>query len=65
MCEIYSKLEIRPKKVFLFPEIGRVKKFLSFTCSHSRMRIRIYIFNFKKQTNEQKQKQEYKKSKRN
>ena len=65
MCEIYSKLKIKPKKVFLFLEIGRMKKILSFTRSHSRMCIRIYIFNFKKQINEQKQKQEYKKSKRN
>ena len=58
------------KKVVLFPEIGRVKKFLSLTRPHSRMCIRLYIyiyiylyiFNIKKQTNKQK-KQEYKKSK--
>ena len=56
------------KKVDLFPEIGQVKKILTFTRPHSRMCIRIYIyiyiyiFNIKKQTNKQK-KQEYKKSK--
>ena len=37
------------KKVVLFPEIGRVKLFLSFTRLYSGMCIRIYIFNFKKQ----------------
>ena len=38
------------RKVVLFPEIGRVKYFLSLTRPHSRMCIKIYIFNFKKQT---------------
>ena len=35
---------IRPKKVVLFPEVGRVKTFLSITRPHRRMSIRIYIF---------------------
>ena len=43
------------KKVVLFPEIGRVKFFLSLTRSHSWMCIRIHIFNFKKQTSKEKQ----------
>ena len=38
---------IRPIKVVLFPEISRVKLFLSLTRPHSRMCIRIYIFCFK------------------
>ena len=42
-------IKIRPKKVVLLPEAGRVKNFLSLTRSHSRMCIRIYIFHFKKQ----------------
>ena len=46
--------KIGPKKVALFPEIGRVKIFLSLNRPHSRMCIKIYIFNFKKQTNNQK-----------
>ena len=41
------------KKVILFPEIGRVKIFLSLLRLYSRMCIRIFIFNFKKQTNKQ------------
>ena len=45
---------LRPEKVVLFPEIGRMKKILSLTRPHSQMCIRIYIFNFKKQTNKQK-----------
>ena len=49
------------KKVVLFPEIGRVKIFISLTRPHSRMCMAIYIFNFKKQTNKQKKKREYKK----
>ena len=52
------------KKVVLFPEIGRVKIFISLTRPHSRMCMAIYIFNFKKQTNKQKKKREYKKSKK-
>ena len=52
------------KKVVLFPEIGRVKIFISLTRPHSRMCMAIYIFNFKKQTNKQKKKQEYKKNKK-
>ena len=42
------------KKVVLFPEIDRLKIFLSLTCLHSQMCIRIFFFNFKKQTNKQK-----------
>ena len=34
------------KKVVLFPEIGRVKIFVSLTRPQSRMYIRIYIFNY-------------------
>ena len=45
---------IRPKKVVLFPEIGRVKLFLSLTRPHSRMCIRVLSFSFKKQTSKQK-----------
>ena len=37
-------------EIALFPETGRVKKFLSLTRPHSQMCIRIYIFNFTKQT---------------
>ena len=37
------------RKIVSFPEIDRVKKFLSLTRPHSRICIRIYIFNFKKQ----------------
>ena len=44
------------KKVVLFPEIGRMKFFLSLTRPHSGVCIRIYIFNIKKQTNKQKKK---------
>ena len=51
---------VRPKKVVLFPEIGRVKNVLSLTRPHSRMCIRIHIFNLKKQTNKKvKKKREY------
>ena len=32
----------------MFPEIGRVKNFLSFTRLHNRMCIKINVFNFKK-----------------
>ena len=42
------------KKVVLFPEIDRLKIFLSLTSLHSQMCIRIFFFNFKKQTNKQK-----------
>ena len=42
---------LRPKN---YPEIGRVKIFLSLTHSQNRMCIRIHIFNFKKRTNRQK-----------
>ena len=38
----------RPKKVVLFPDIGRVKIFLSLIRPHCQMCIRIYIFNFTK-----------------
>ena len=53
---------IRPKKVVLFPEVGRVKTFLSITRPHRRMSIRIYIFDLKtkkiqnKQTKKKQQK---------
>ena len=50
------------KKVVLFPEIGRVKNFLSVTCPHSRICSSIYIFDFNEQTSK-KQKQEYEKVK--
>ena len=61
------RLLIRPKKVVLFPEIGRVKSFLLLTRLHSPICIRTYIFNFKKlfliSKNKQAKKQEYKKVK--
>ena len=42
---INSQLATQSKKrVALFPEIGRVKKFLSSTRLYCRMCIRIYIF---------------------
>ena len=41
-------INVEPKKVILFPEITRVKMFLSFIHPHSRVCIRIYIFNFLK-----------------
>ena len=65
------KLESK-KEVVLFPEIDRVKFFLSLTRPHSQMIIRIHIFNFKKQqtnskktnkTNKQINKQKPKKAK--
>ena len=37
------------KKVVLFPEIGRVKMFLSLTRPHNQMCVRIYVFKLKKQ----------------
>ena len=41
---------LRPnKKLVLFPEIGRVKNFLSLTRPHSQMCLNIYAFNLKKQ----------------
>ena len=43
-------INVEPKKVILFPEITRVKMFLSFIHPHSRVCIRIYIFNLKKKT---------------
>ena len=59
-----NKIPPGPKKVALFPEIGRVKIFLSLFRAHSRMCIRIYIFNFKKQqTNKQTKNQKSKKAK--
>ena len=45
-----SYFHAKAKKAVLFPEVGRVKKFLSLTLPHSPMYIRIYNFNFKKQT---------------
>ena len=44
------------KKIYLFPEIGRLKTFLSVNCSHSRMSIGRYNFNLKKQKQEDKKK---------
>ena len=49
---IYASLKPRPKKVVLFPEIGRVNFFLSLTDPRSRNFIRIYIFCFKKKKKE-------------
>ena len=54
--ETYLLLHLlRPKKVVLFPEIGRMKKILSLTRPHSQMCIRIYIFNFKNKQTSKKQ----------
>ena len=57
--------EVKPKKVVLFPEIDRIKIFISLTQPHSRMCIRIYLFNFKKskQTSKQKTNKKTKKAK--
>ena len=70
LCRLLKKIQhIRPKKVVLFPEIGRVKKILSLTRPHSQICIRIYIFLFQrtssKQTNKKQtnKKQETKKTK--
>ena len=54
---ILHLLRFGQKKVVLFLETSRVKKFLSLTRSHSRMCIRTYIFNFKKQAKKKKAKQ--------
>ena len=56
--------KLRPKKVVLFPEIGRVKNFLSLTRPHSRMCTRIYLFNFKKHQTNKEKKTKIEKSKR-
>ena len=53
---IYASLKPRPKKVVLFPEIGRVNFFLSLTDPRSRNFIRIYIFCFKKKKKGKKKK---------
>ena len=45
------------EEVVLFPEIDRVKFFLSLTRPHSQMIIRIHIFDFKKQANKETNKQ--------
>ena len=59
-----SSIHPRQKKVVLFPEIGRVKIFLSLTRSHSRIWIIIYIFKFKEQqTNNNKKPKRIKKAK--
>ena len=50
------------KKIYLFPEIGRLKTFLSVNCSHSRMSIGRYNFNLKKQKQEDKKKKKAKES---
>ena len=53
------------KKIVLFPEIGRVRIFLSLTRPHSRMCIRINIFSLKKRDQEdKKQKKKTKEEKR-
>ena len=53
------------KKIVLFPEIGRMKNFLSLSRPHSWLCIITYIFNFKKhQINKQKETR-IQKSKRN
>ena len=67
---VSMKVLIRPKKVVLFPETGRLKNFLSLNHSHSCACIRIYICCFKqKNTHREKQKaketKESKKNKRN
>ena len=41
-------INVEPKKVILFPEITRVKIFLSLIHPYSRVCIIIYIFNFQK-----------------
>ena len=51
MGALATNLRVSPqsgKKVVLFPEISRVKNFLSLTRPHSRICIRICVFNFKK-----------------
>ena len=54
---VSMKVLIRPKKVVLFPETGRLKNFLSLNHSHSCACIRIYICCFKqKYTHREKQK---------
>ena len=55
------KKKKKKKNVVLFPEIDRVKKFLSLTHrQHSRMCIRIYIFNFKEKRRKAKETKEEK-----
>ena len=51
-------------KVVLFPEIGRVKIFLSLTRPYCQMCIGIYIFIFKKNKQINKQKTRIKKAKK-
>ena len=65
LCRLLKKIQhIRPKKVVLFPEIGRVKKILSLTRPHSQICIRIYIFLFQRTSSKQtNKKQETKKTK--
>ena len=46
--------KIRPKKVFLFPEVGRAKMFPSHTCPHSRMCIQNIYFSFQKKKQKRK-----------
>ena len=56
-CKTDPKAKKKKKKVVLFPEIGRLKFFLSLTHPHSRTCIRIYIFcSEQKKTLTQKQK---------
>ena len=56
---------MRPEKVVLFPEVGRVQIFLSLTRPHSGMCIRIYTFNWKNKTKKkQKDKEKAKKTKK-
>ena len=55
---------IRLKKVVLFPEIGRVRTFLSPNRLHSQMCIRTYIFNFNNKKKQEDKKQKKLKKKR-
>ena len=57
---IYTSLKPRPKKVVLFPEIGRVNFFLLLTHPRSRNFIRIHIFCFKKKGKKKKHRHTYK-----
>ena len=61
---ILHLLRFGQKKVVLFLETSRVKKFLSLTRSHSRMCIRTYIFNFKKQAKKKKEAKQSKNTKK-
>ena len=49
-------VEMRPKNVVLFPEIGQLKIFLSFALPRSQMCIKIYVLCFKKTHTQRKSK---------